>query len=666
MRPYLSIFILALFWGCQSNDTVPLYTTYEDYPVYSGEDLGLSYTPAQSTFKVWAPAAEALRLKLYAAGTGGEPLQTVALERSQDGVWVAVLHEDLLGQYYTFQAQCQGQWRAEVTDPYVKAVGVNGLRGHIIDWQATNPAGWATDQKPATPHPTDMVIYEIQLRDMTIHPSSGATAKGKYTGLTEAGTRSPEGLPTGLDHLKELGITHVHILPAFDHRSIDETRLDEPQYNWGYDPLNYNVPEGSFASDPYDGAVRIREFKQMVQALHAAGIGVILDVVYNHTGQTEESIFNQLVPGYYYRQDATGGFSNASACGNETASERAMFRKYMVESMLYWAREYHLDGFRVDLMGIHDMETMNAVSTALRSYDPRIFLYGEGWKAGDSPLPDEQLALKANTAQLEHIAAFSDEIRDAIKGHVFTHDAPGFISNQSGLEESLKFGIVAATPHDQILLDSVNYSDQAWSPQPAQTIIYTSCHDNHTLWDRLTISRPDASEADKIRMHKLALTIVLTSQGVPFLHAGSDFLRTKHGVENSFESPDSINQIDWSRKAKYRDVHRYVTSLIELRQAHPAFRMHSAADIQAQLRFLPVAEPLLVAYTLDGAAQGDSWSRILVAFNGADEDQQLSIPAGNWRTAVARGEVYLKEGPLQNGTQALIEANSALILYETE
>ncbi|RME93537.1 MAG: type I pullulanase, partial [Bacteroidetes bacterium] len=324
------LLLLGLLPGCQPPEPVPTYDSYDDYPIYEGTDLGLTYTPAASTFKVWAPAAEALQLKLYAAGLGGEPLQTIAMERAQDGVWTATVQSDLLGQYYAFQARYDGQWKAEVTDPYVKAVGVNGLRGHIIDWDATAPAGWAMDKKPVISHPTDIVIYELHLRDMTIHPSSGATARGKYLGLVEPSTRSPEGLPTGIDHLRELGVTHLHILPAFDHRSIDETRLDEPQYNWGYDPLNYNVPEGSFASDPYDGAVRIREFKQMVQALHQAGIGVILDVVYNHTGQTEESIFNQLVPGYYYRQTATGDFSNASACGNETASERAMFRKYMV------------------------------------------------------------------------------------------------------------------------------------------------------------------------------------------------------------------------------------------------------------------------------------------------------------------------------------------------
>ncbi|MEM9260738.1 MAG: type I pullulanase, partial [Bacteroidota bacterium] len=425
--------VLFIFQTCQSQ-AVPEYDSYDDYPVYAGTDLGLNYTRSASTFKVWAPAAEALQLKLYAEGIGGEPLQTLDLERMEQGVWSLTVQEDLLDQYYAFQAQYNGEWKAEVTDPYVKAVGVNGLRGQVIEMFRTDPKQWHNDVRPALNNFNEIIIYELHIRDMTSHPSSGSGYPGEYFGLIESGTRSPGGETTGIDHLQELGITHVHLLPAFDHRSIDETRLKDPQYNWGYDPLNYNVPEGSYSSDPYNGYMRISEFKQMVKNYHDAGIRVILDVVYNHTGQTEESIFNQLVPGYYYRQNTEGKWSNASACGNETASERAMFRKYMVESMVYWAQEYHLDGFRVDLMGIHDIETMNLVAEELHKIDPTIFVYGEGWKAGDSPLPDEQLALKANTPQLTGVAAFSDDIRDAIKGHVFTHDAAGFISGAEGLE----------------------------------------------------------------------------------------------------------------------------------------------------------------------------------------------------------------------------------------
>lgn len=655
--------ICLFFTSCQPTDSVPIYASYDDYPVYEGGDLGLQYTPKTSVFKVWAPAAEAMQLHLYDTSVGGEAIKTLAMARGEQGEWLVQEDRDLIGYYYTFQASYDGKWQAEVTDPYVKAVGANGLRGHIIDFEITNPEGWEADKSPPLSHPTDIVIYEIQLRDMTIHPSAGSQHPGKYLGMAEAGTRSPEGLTTGLDHIKELGVTHIHILPTFDHRSIDETRLDEPQYNWGYDPLNYNVPEGSFSSDPYNGDIRIREFKTLIKTLHDNGMRVVLDVVYNHTGQTAESIFNQLVPGYYYRQRADGSFSDASACGNETASERAMFRKYMVESMLYWAKEYHIDGFRVDLMGIHDIETMNAVSEALRAYDPSIFIYGEGWKAGDSPLPDDQLALKGNVKQLEHIAAFSDEIRDAIKGHVFTHDATGFISGQAGLEESLKFGIAAAVAHPQVQYDSVNYTDKPWSPQPSQTIIYTSCHDNNTLWDRLNISRPDASEADKISMHKLAGTIVLTSQGIPFIHAGSEFLRTKDGVENSFESPDAINQIDWSRKAQYEDVNQYFQKLIAIRKAHPAFRMQTAKDIAQNLQFQDVPAGV-VAYQLDGKAVADEWALITVIFNGTAQAQMVDIRPDNWIKIAENGQI--NERGLGNSPGGRVEAaaNSALILVK--
>lgn len=659
----LSLLLVSLA-ACQNNTAVTVYDEYQDYPVYEGKDLGLQYRPSASTFKVWAPAAEAMQVKLYDKGIEGTLLDSIALVRGEQGVWSLTVEENLLGKYYAFQAKYEGQWNAEVTDPYVKAVGVNGLRGHIIDFRNTDPKNWDGDERPALNNFNEIIIYELHVRDMTIHPSSGSGYPGEYYGLLEGGTQSPEGEATGLDHFKELGITHVHLIPVFDHRSIDETRLKEAQYNWGYDPLNYNVPEGSYSSDPYDGAMRISEFKQMVKTFHDNGIRVILDVVYNHTGQTQESIFNQLVPGYYYRQNAEGGFSNASACGNETASERAMFRKYMVESMRYWVEEYHMDGFRVDLMGIHDIETMNAVAADLHSIDPTIFIYGEGWKAGDSPLDEKQLAVKANTPQLKGIAAFSDDVRDAIKGHVFTPDATGFISGNETLKESLKFGIVAATEHPQVNYRDINYSKAAWAPQPDQCMTYVSCHDNHTLWDRLTLSRPDATEAEKIQMHKLAGTIVLTSQGVSFLHAGVDFMRTKNGVENSFDSPDAINQIDWSRKHTYREVFDYFRELIAIRKAHPAFRMTSTADIQKNLEFIDTRDKNLVAYTLNGAAVGDSWKRIVVAYNGKDKAQDVKVPDGNWKIVVDGGNINTEGLGQHSGGKISVARNAALILVE--
>lgn len=658
------LLICSIFTSCQNDASVPDYTSYDDYPVYEETDLGLTYTPQLSTFKVWAPAAEALQIHFYEAGEGGEPLRSIPLDRAEQGVWQLNLQEDLVGLYYSFQAQYDGEWKAEVTDPYVKAVGVNGLRGQVIDMHRTNPKGWDDDVRPPLNNFNEIIIYEMHVRDMTSHPSSGSGYPGEYFGLIESGTRSPEGETTGIDHYKELGVTHIHLIPVFDHRSIDESKPKEAKYNWGYDPLNYNVPEGSYSSDPYDGLMRISEFKKMVKVFHDNGLRVILDVVYNHTGQSEESVFNQLVPGYYYRQRADGSFSDASACGNETASERAMFRKYMIESMRYWAEEYHLDGFRVDLMGIHDIETMNAVAKELHSIDPTIFIYGEGWKAGDSPLPDEQLALKANTPQLQGVAAFSDDIRDGIKGHVFTEDATGFISGNEELKESIKFGIVAATEHPQVDYGDVNYSDAAWAPGPDQCMTYVSCHDNHTLWDRLTLSRPDASEAERILMHKLAGTMVLTSQGVSFLHAGVDLLRTKDGVENSFESPDAINQIDWARKTEYKDVFEYFQRLIQLRKGHPAFRMTSTPDIQNNLSFLDTDSELLVAYTLNGEAVGDSWKQIFVVYNGADEAQTVTVPSGSWTKIIDSGEINLEGISPSSGGQLTVGRNSALLLVQ--
>ncbi len=660
----LAILTCGVITSCQNDPPVPDYTSFDDYPVYTGTDLGLTYYPNQSTFKVWAPAAEALQIHFYEAGEGGEPIRTLQLDRADQGVWELKLQEDLVGLFYAFQAKYDGEWKAEVTDPYVKAVGVNGLRGQVIDMHRTNPKGWEDDERPPLNNFNEIIIYEMHVRDMTVHPSSGSGYPGEYFGLIESGTRSPQGETTGIDHYKELGITHVHLIPVFDHRSIDESNTKVAQYNWGYDPLNYNVPEGSYSSDPYDGLMRISEFKKMVKTFHENGIRVILDVVYNHTGQSEESVFNQLVPGYYYRQREDGSFSDASACGNETASERAMFRKYMIESMRYWVEEYHMDGFRVDLMGIHDIETMNAVAEELHSIDPTIFIYGEGWKAGDSPLPDEQLALKANTPQLEGVAAFSDDVRDAIKGHVFTADASGFISGNEEVKESIKFGIVAATEHPQVDYANVNYSEAAWAPGPDQCMTYVSCHDNHTLWDRLTLSRPDASEAERILMHKLAGTMVLTSQGISFLHAGVDLLRTKNGVENSFESPDAINQIDWNRKTQYKDVFEYYQSLIQLRKAHSAFRMTRTADIQKNLSFVDTEGELLVAYSLDGEAVGDSWKKIFVAFNGSDEVQSVTVPSGNWTKIIDAGEINLEGIAPSTGGSLPVGRNSALLLVQ--
>ncbi len=402
----------------------------------------------------------------------------------------------------------------------------------------------------------------------------------------------------------------------------------------------------------------------MVQAMHNNGIRVIMDVVYNHTGTTELSVFNQTVPGYYYRHNPDNSWSDAASCGNETASERSMMRKYILESVKYWVNEYHIDGFRFDLMGIHDIETMNLISAELKLIDPTLFVYGEGWTAGDSPLPDSVRALKINTSDLTDIAVFSDDLRDGLKGSVFNEEERGFVSGKPGLEASIKFGIVASTQHDQINYKLVNYSNAPWSPRPIQTINYVSCHDNNTLFDKLSLSVPEADEKQIIKMHMLSQTIVLTSQGIPFLHAGTDFLRTKYGVENSYNSPDSINQIDWARKHEYKELFDYYRDLISLRKSHPAFRMPTAELVQNHLFFELFEENNLVGYILNNNANGDIWETIYVVFNGNSEQKSIDIPQGKWKVILEDFNIDQNGLRSMDGGKYLLAGTSALILSQ--
>jgi len=663
MKPILR-FVALLFLIMTACDATPQYDALEDYPVYEAGDLGFSYNEVATTFKMWSPAAQEVKVNIYQSGNGDDLESSFQMKRGSQGEWTFKFTGNQKNKYYTYQVRQNGAWLQEKPDLYSVAVGVNGQRSMIVELDETDPTGWENDSRPALENYTDIILYELHIRDMSIHETSGAKNKGKYLALTEEGTKSPNGLTTGLDHIKELGVTHVHLLPTFDHKSIDETRLDEAQYNWGYDPLNYNVPEGSFSTDPFDGRTRIKEFKEMVQAFHKNGIRVILDVVYNHTGQTEDSNFNQLVPDYFYRQKADGSYSDASACGNETASERLMMRKYMVESVKHWVNEYHLDGFRFDLMGIHDMETMNEISEAVRAIDPSIFVYGEGWKAGDSPLPDDQLALKANTYKMEKVSAFSDDLRDGLKGSVFEHEERGFVSQGDGMKESIKFGIVASTQHPQIDYEVVNYSNEPWASEPSQTINYVSCHDNHTLFDRLSISNPEASEKELIKMHKLAETIVLTSQGVPFIHAGMEMLRTKNGEENSYNLPDEINQIVWTRKEQHEVVFNYYKGLIALRKNHPAFRMPETEMIQSNLEFLDIPGDNFIAYQIKDNANGDSWKHILVLLNGSDLNKTIALPIGSWKL-IGNGEIIEENGIERSRTGGItIPAMTAFILSQ--
>jgi pullulanase len=645
--------------------------TTDGYPVYHGSDLGITYTPQKTTFRIWAPSAKELVVRIYNQGHEGELLETHNMKSDVNGTWLLNLKGDWKNHYYTLQARIGEKWMNEVPDMYAKAVGVNGNRGMIVDLPSTNPEGWENNNRPPLESFADMVIWEIHVRDFSIHPSSGIKHRGKFLAFTETGTRSPEGEKTGIDHLKELGITHVHLLPVYDFATVDETRLDVPQFNWGYDPKNYNAPEGSYSTNPYDGNVRIREFKKMVQALHNNGIRVIMDVVYNHLYDAGFSPFEQLVPGYYFRMNPDGTYSNGSGCGNETASEKAMMRKFMIESVKYWATEYRIDGFRFDLMGLHDIETMNLIRAELDKIDPMIFVYGEGWTAGDTPLPVEQRATKAHAAQLNGIAVFSDDIRDGIRGPWWEQDAPGFMTGRKDLEESIKFGVVASTDHPEIDFPKVNYSDEPYAPGPLQTITYVTCHDNPCLWDKIVSTCINCTKNQKLDIQKFANAIVLTSQGVPLLHAGEEIVRTKFGEHNSYNLPDSINQLVWHNKAKYRDVFDYYKALIELRKNHPAFRMPTAEMIRDHISFFEFEKTLLVGYQITGNANGDKWKDILVFYNANPKVVEVKLPEGEW-VIVATKDAIVEEGFTAKGfgkdqtKKTMIPARSMMILVDKE
>lgn len=610
----------------------------------------VEYTPSETHFTLFADnKAPKVTLRIYAEGQGGEPLQTVTMKRTGENTYTAKLTGDMKGKFYTFDTG-----RGECAGVFAKAVGVNGKRGAIVDLDETDPKGWDSDRITEKVKMTDLIIYEMHHRDFSIDPSSCLRYKGKFLALSE---------PKAIEHLKKLGVNAVHILPSFDYASVDETRLDTHQYNWGYDPLNYNVPEGSYSTDPYNPVTRIREFKQMVQALHKAGIRVILDVVYNHTFNIEGSNFQLTYPGIFYRKTADGKWSNGSGCGNETASERTPMRKFMTESMLYWVSEYHIDGFRVDLMGVHDIETMNQIRKALDETYPATFIYGEGWSAGTCAYPTEKLAMKANMSRMPEIAAFGDEMRDALRGP-FNDDHKGaFIAGLPGNEESIKFGIVGAIAHPQVDISKVNYSKEAWALQPYQAVSYVSCHDDMCLVDRLRASIPGISTDELIRLDLLAQTAVLTSQGVPFILSGEEALRDKKGVHNSFNSPDSINRIDWTNLKKYPQVFDYYSKLISLRKNHPAFRLGDAELVRKHLEFLPV-EDNLVGFRLKDNAGGDPWKNIIVILNSAKSARSVAVPSGKYTVVCRDGVINEKGIATVEGASVEVPAQSAIIMHD--
>ncbi|PRY04643.1 pullulanase [Pontibacter ummariensis] len=637
------------------------HKNYDAYPTAPDASLWLAYSPQQTTFSLWSPVAEEVKVNLYEQGEGGKQLGQHPLLKENNGLRKLSLDQDLQGTYYTYQVKVNGHWLQETPGIYATAVGVNGKRAMVLDLATTDPEGWQQDKGPAVDKPNEVIIYEAHVRDITSSPSSGSSKPGKFLGLVENGTTTKEGLTTGIDHMKELGITHVHLLPSFDFRSVDEAALDKPQFNWGYDPQNYNVPEGSYSSDPYQAEVRIKEFKQMVQGFHQNGIGVVLDVVYNHTGETEHSNFNLEVPGYYYRHTPEGKWSDASACGNETASERAMMRKYIIESCKFWAKEYHIDGFRFDLMGIHDVETMNQLTEELKKINPNIFVYGEGWTAGKSPLPDKEKALKANTYKLKSVAAFSDDIRDGLKGSVFEEKSRGFVSGAKDTEESVKFGVVGSIKHPQVNYTKINYSKAPWANEPWQSVSYVSCHDNHTLFDKLKISCKGASKEELKKMHMLSNAVVLTSQGIPFLHAGVELLRTKNGEHNSYNLPDSVNQINWAWKAENKEVFDYYKGLITLRKAHPAFRMPSADMVNKHLHFT-VSEPGLIGYQIRDHAHNDKWKNIRVYYNARKSPAAIKLD-GAWQVSVSGQDIDLK-GSRTVKDKVVVPPVSMLVLFQ--
>lgn len=680
-------------------DQAGLYDTqaFEAAYGYQGP-LGAIYTQQKTDFYVWSPIAAAMTLKLYHEGHGGFAYETLPMTKGEKGVWQVSRTGDLSGKYYTFtitypsantgtETNAQAPLTKETYDPYALSAGVNGDRSMITDLKSLRPQDYGVGKLPSYKKANDLLVYEMHIRDLTNHESSGATQKGKYLGVIEAGTQF-QGAATGLDHIKALGVTHVQILPMYDFNSIDESRLEDNVFNWGYDPKNYSVPEGSYATNPYDGRVRVKELGQMVEGLHQAGIGVIMDVVYNHTALSADSNLDILVPGYYYRM-VDGKFSNGSGTGNETASERYMVRRLMIDSLKHWVSHYNIDGFRFDLMGVHDTETMRQIEKELRALKPDIILYGEGWTGGTTALPEAKRLVKKNMYQVPGIGAFNDDFRDAIKGHVFEAEAKGFIAGALGFIESLKFGFVGAGDHPQINYGAINYSKKAWTQNPSQAVNYVSAHDNLTLWDKIAVTAPEATSDQRVNMHKLANAMVLTSQGMPFLHAGVEMQRTKDGDHNSYKSPDAINNINWQWKIDNQATLTYYQGLIALRKAYPQLRLATQEAVATQLHFfdsspeswlkLPETETLMgfrllgnprpgedsgEATAVDGAAttEDKATEDLVLLFNGSPDPQTITLPKGTYQVLVNATQAGDQGIETLKGGEVVIPGISALVL----
>lgn len=677
---------------------------FNDAYAYEGE-LGALYTPDETIFKLWAPISDGVTLNLYERGhtasqedydgnTGvDEPYKTIEMESLDQGVWTARVNDDLHGIYYTFSVD-NGDTIYEVVDPYAFSTGVNGQRGMVVNFSETNPNGWDYGHRPDTiENYTDSIIYELHVRDLTSHDTWNGTEanRGKYLGLVEEGT-TYQGYTTGFDHLKELGITHVHLLPVHDNGIIDETRLDDTDYhgihdgifNWGYMTRNFNTLEGSYSTDPYNGEVRVNEFKQMVQGFHNNDIRVVLDVVYNHTAFSADSKWHQIMPGYFHRMNEEGGFSNGSGTGNETASEREMFRKYMVDSIMFYVQEYNVDGFRFDLMELHDVETMQHIRDAVHEVDDSIIIYGEPWTGGETPLPHDDRATKANLDRMDRIAVFNDITRDAVKGSVFDANEGGFIQGTNNSNTNILFGVNGGLRHE--LLEG-NIGDNNFTSSPEQTVNYVTAHDNNTLHDKLVLSTNVLSIEILQRMQRQANNITLTSQGMPFLHAGVEMMRTKPCVmpesgeitcdgneqfdHNSYRSPDEVNQIDWSWKVDYNDTYEYYRSLIHLRNTKDVFRLNSAEAVEESVHLVDTEQEGLVVYAF--VDEDDVWHTTLMVHNAGDESRDYVLPEGSWNLVATTDEIgdrteeglsVLEEKP---GDQTItLNENDSLILYSTD
>lgn len=650
-----------IFEGNEYKVIMPnIYSTdaFEEKYTYTGDDLGATWTKEKTTFRVWAPTADAVKVNLYESGTPDtdDMVEQITMEQDENGTWVASKEGDLNGVYYTYLVTVNGA-ENEACDPYARTTGVNGKRAMVIDLSSTNPEGWDEDTDPhAGNNITDDVIYELHIRDLAMDENSGIKNAGKFLGLTETGTTTPNGTPTGIDHIKDLGITHIHLLPVYDYASVDETALDEPQFNWGYDPENYNVPEGSYSTDPYHGEVRVKEMKQMVKSLHDNDLSVIMDVVYNHVYNAGSFNFNLIVPDYFSRVDENGTYSNGSGCGNDTASERSMVRKYIVDSVCYWADEYHIDGFRFDLVGLLDTDTINEIVEEVHKDHPNVIFYGEGWELDTTTTKDCTLATQKNSEETPDFAYFSDTIRDLLKGHVFDTSTIGYVSGETGDEEEVEKCFMGASD---------------WCKSPTQTINYISCHDNMTLIDRITRSTTGASKEDRVKMNNLAAAIYLTAEGTPLMQAGEEFLRTKKNAsggfeENSYASSDSVNSLKWANleEEEYQNVYQYYKGLIAFRKDHPVLRLTDAKDVAAHVTPVEGLDANVTAFDITGGVNGETADNMYVVFNPNQEETKVALPDGTWSVYI-NGEKAGTESLGEISGEATVDPISALVLIKS-